>query len=381
MNKKMRELLAKMEQKRLATKEFTDGDNKDLEKAASILDEIDELQKEFDVEKRLFEAEKSENEPNDKTVEDTQKADDTDVDGFAVIAKAATGKRMSEAEKALIVDGEDGENFLIPEDVKLAINELRRQYVSAKDLVTVTKTNTLTGSTNYEAGDVLGLAPLVDGNEIAFGDQPSFRQVKWAVEFFAKMIPVSNILRGAEKAGLMSYLNRWFVKNAIFTENEAIFAGLKAGKDVKAVTGWEALKKSINVDLDPALLIDAVVVTNQTGFAILDEEKDENGRPILQPNPANTTQKLFQGLPVRVFSDAQLANVETKAPIFYGSLKSGIEFIDYQTLQFATSEHYLFNKNQTAIRVIEGFDVIQTDKDAYIYGTFEATPAEVVPAG
>lgn len=377
MNKKMRELFAKIEQKTAAMKGYMEGDNQDLEKAKAVSDEIDKLKSEYDLVAKAFEAEKFLNEPTDDQVEGAKAAKDETVDGFQVIAKQLKKQNLTDKEKALIVGGTSGEDYLIPEDVQLAINELRRQYISAKDLVTVNPVNTLSGSTNWEAGDVVGLTALVDGQPIDASAQPSFTRKPWAVDFFAKIIPVSNILAGAEKASLMSYINRWFLKNAVYTENNAIFTALKAGKVVKAVKGWEALKLSLTVDLDPAILLDAVIVTNQTGFSILDAEKFEDGRPVLQENPANPTQKLFQGLPVKVFSDAQLPNVTGLAPMFYGSLKAGAEFEDYQSLQFATSGDYLFNLNQTAIRVIEGFDVIQTDADAYIYATFEATPAVV----
>lgn len=377
MNKRMREILQQLQQKREAAKGYMEGENKDLDKANAVFDEIDELEKEFDTEKRLFEAEKRQFAPTDEQLEDSQKEKDSKSNGFQVIAKMVNRKRLDDAEKALITGGTDGEDLLVPEDVQLAINELRRQFLSAKDLVTVVPVNTLSGTTNWESDNNGELSPLVDGNEIATAENPKFVQKKWEIDFFAKIIPVSNILAGAERAGLMSYLNRWFVKSAIRTENNAIFAALKDGKTKKAVVGWRALKESITVDLDPAMLSDAVVVTNQNGFAAMDKEEDDFGRPILQQNPANATEKLFQGLPVKVFSNAQLPNVSGKAPIFYGSLKEGVEFEDYQKLQFATSDDFLFNKNQKAIRVIEGFDVIQLDKDAYIYGTFESTPASV----
>ena len=178
----------------------------------------------------------------------------------------------------------------------------------------------------------------------------------------------------------MAYLDRWFVKNAIISENAKIFDTLKAGYNSgtpKAVAGWKAFKKSINVDLDPSCLIDGVIVTNQSGFAALDEEEDKDGKPVLQPNPANPTQKLFQGLPIVVFPDAQLANIDgTHFPVIYGSLKAGATFVEHQSMEFAISEHYLFNKNQNCLRVIEGFDVMSTDTSAYIYGSFSATPAQ-----
>ena len=54
MNKKMRELLNKIAQKRMMAKGFMeDGENKDLEKAKALMDEADELQKEYDYKARF----------------------------------------------------------------------------------------------------------------------------------------------------------------------------------------------------------------------------------------------------------------------------------------------------------------------------------------
>jgi HK97 family phage major capsid protein len=268
-------------------------------------------------------------------------------------------------------------NFLVPEDVRAAINELRKTYVSAKSLVTVETTDALAGSVNYEDGVPTGLTNFDDGEALAEEEGIKFVPKKFSIVHYGKIIPVSRILLGAEKGGLMSYINRFFLRNAILTENAAIFADLKAGYNggtVKAVAGWKALKKSITKDLDPSCLLNGVIITNQSGFAALDEEEDNDGRPVLQANPANPTEKLFQGLPIHVFPDAQLPNIDaTHFPMIYGDTKAGLTFVEHKALEFALSEHANFNKNQNTLRVIEGFDTMSTDTSAYIYGSFSAT--------
>ena len=47
MNKKMRELLAKIENKQNLAKGYMEGENKDIEKAKEILDEIKALKEEY----------------------------------------------------------------------------------------------------------------------------------------------------------------------------------------------------------------------------------------------------------------------------------------------------------------------------------------------
>lgn len=303
--------------------------------------------------------------------------------GIDAMMKMLRGQKLDEAEQALIhkalisgADAVSGENYLIPEDVRTDIRELRKSYVSAKELVNVIPVAGLTGWSNFESGAPSGLVAMDDGDTIATESNPTFVQKRWTIRRYAKLIPISRVLSSLAP-GLMAYLKRWFIRSAVIAENAKIFAVLKKGYNngtPKAVAGWDALKKSITVDLDPSCLIDGVIATNQSGFACLDAEKDGDGHSILQPNPANPTQKLFQGLPIKVYPDAQLANIDaTHFPIFYGATTAGADFLELDGLFFDTSEHFLFDKNQICLRVMEGFDCISTDTSAYIYGSFTAT--------
>lgn len=380
MTKRMREIQVEVKTLQAQAQGYmTEGDGKDLTKAAECLDKIEALQKEFELEERLEKAAKA-GVPDD--AQGVTGTSEKKANGFQLIAKLMHRKPLTDVEKTALVSGtnsENGETYLVPEDVRAEINELRKTYVSARDLVTVETTDALAGSVTYEAGTPAGLSDFDDGDAIEEETGVNFALKKFTIAWKGKLIPVSRILLGAAKASLMNYLNRWFVRNAVISENAKIFATLKAGYNSgtpKAIAGWKALKKSITVDLDPSCLIDGVIATNQSGFACLDAEEDADGRPVLQPNPAHPTEKLFQGLRVKVYPDAQLPNIDgTHFPIIYGATKAGATFVEHQDLEFTLSEHYLFNKNQTCLRVVEGFDVMSTDTEAYIYGSFSATPA------
>lgn len=380
MTKRMREIQVEVKTLQAQAQGYmTEGDGKDLTKAAECLDKIEALQKEFELEERLEKAAKA-GVPDD--AQGVTGTSEKKANGFQLIAKLMHRKPLTDVEKTALVSGtnsENGETYLVPEDVRAEINELRKTYVSARDLVTVETTDALAGSVTYEAGTPAGLSDFDDGDDIEEETGVKFALKKFTIAWKGKLIPVSRILLGAAKASLMNYLNRWFVRNAVISENAKIFATLKAGYNSgtpKAIAGWKALKKSIMVDLDPSCLIDGVIATNQSGFACLDAEEDADGRPVLQPNPAHPTEKLFQGLRVKVYPDAQLPNIDgTHFPIIYGATKAGATFVEHQDLEFTLSEHYLFNKNQTCLRVVEGFDVMSTDTEAYIYGSFSATPA------
>lgn len=376
MNKRMRELQALITQKSAEATSLTEGENKDITKAQAILDEIKELQKELECLADLEKVNKG------KVPADPVPGSEKKANGFNLIAKLLHRKSLDEVEKDALITGTNsanGETYLVPDDVRAEINELRKTYISAKSLVTVETTDSLAGSVTYEAGAPVGLADFDDGDAIDEETGVKFVLKKFTIAWKGKLIPISRVLLGAAKASLMNYLNRWFVRNAVITENKKIFDTLKAGYNSgtpKTVAGWKALKKSITVDLDPSCLINGVIATNQSGFACLDAEEDADGRPVLQPNPANPTEKLFQGLRVEVYPDAQLPNIDsTNFPMIYGDTKAGATFVEHQNLEFSISEHFLFNKNQNCLRVIEGFDVMSTDTSAYIYGSFSATPS------
>ena len=369
MNKKMREILDKINSLTVQAREKQDGG--DTAGAKDILSQINDLKDKYEVEKSLYEVEKAE-------IPDEPQPKETKASGFVAMVKAALKKPLTEAENALISgeSAENGENYLVPEDVSTAINELRKTYVSAKEYTTIIPTKSLTGSFVFEKGDECELTDLEDGTDIPDAEAPSFEQKKWAIKFLGKIIPISRILLGAEKAGLMAYLNRWFIKGAITSENKKIFAALKDKKVAKNYTGLLEMGSSINTDLDPSALIGGVIITNQNGFDVMDKETDKNGRPMLTKDLANPTMKRFKGLPIVVFPTKQLPDAEGGSPVFIGDTKAGVMFIDKNGLEFASSEHVFFKKNQLALRVIEGFDVLQANADAYLYGTIKAAEAE-----
>lgn len=375
MNKRMREIYAKIENLSERANQYLDEGK--TQEAEEIVNQINDLERQYVVAEKLQNNKKAEitEEEIDKSIQDKK------ANGFTVMAKMLKGQKLNDVENAIVIESDNeenpnGTNYLIPEDVNVAIRELKRTYNSAKELVNVVPATTLSGSTNFETEDDGLLDDFEDGEAITESNDPKFVKKPWTIKFKGKLIYISNIVLGNEKAQLMSYINKWFIRKAVRTENKDIFTALKKDKEAVAVKGLDGLKRKINL-LDPALK--QVIVTNTSGFAAMDAEKDINGRGMLQVDPTNASRKMFDSLPIAVFADNELANVaEGKYPVFVGSIKDAIDFMDRESLDFATSEHYAFNKNQTTLRVIEGYDVVETDKDAYEYLSFEEADEKVV---
>lgn len=381
MTKKMRELQDLIVKHNAAAAEYMEGEKPDTEKAAAELDEADRLQKEFDVLERI--------EKNKKASVPAEPAPAA-VNGFGIMAKLLRGQRLTEEELRAVEPDEksaqvlitgtnaaNGENYLCPTDVDLAIHELRKTYVQARDYITVEKTTALTGSINFGTDPSNGLVAFDDGDTLDNNYAPTFTKKTFTIGWYGAYIPVSQILEDAQAANLISFLNRWFVKAAVITENTKIFTVLKAGYNSgtpKAISGIAGLKSSINKDLDPSCQVNGVIITNQDGYDCLDSEVDGNGRPVLQPDVTNPSIKRFKGMPVIAFPTALLANVSSgHFPVIYGDLKAGAIMKIYKNLLIATSAHAAFTKAQTIFRVMEGFDVIAADTSAYIYGSMTAS--------
>ena len=364
MNKELRELYARLEKIQDEAKELLGKEDVGADEITAKTEEIKALKAKISV---LEEMEKEER----KTMVDVVELKNEKIDSVKAFFKALRGERLTDIEAALVTGGTNGENLLIPQDIQTKINELRREYKSARSLLTVYPTTTLTGSLVFEdISTITELVNFTDGLDLPNVAEPKFNQVSYSLKAYGGILPVSNTLLQNENAGLIDYLGRWFGKKATRTENKKIF-DLLATQTPKSLADWKALKKSLNKDIDPALATDIVIVTNQDGFDYLDSALDNTGRPILQPDPTNPTQKTFMGYPVKIFSNAELPTITgttNVAPIFYGALKEAGMFIDRGIYEFSSSKDAGFTKNQTLIRVIEYFDVVLTDASAYVHG-------------
>ena len=304
--------------------------------------------------------------------------------------KKMCGKTLTEAENALLLpttsntNGVNGEGYILPQDIRTIITKKIREYKSFREVLGYMPTTALTGSfpvENFES--VSGLVDFADGTDGTDITDISFTNKSFSLKEKAAFLKLSNTLLALTDNALIEYVAEVFAKKAVVTENTMAIAKLKEGKTKKTLADWGALRKSINTDLDPAVLYGAKIVTNQNGFEYLDSQMDANNRPLLQPNPTDPTKKTFKGYEIVVFSNAMLpstaatSSASEKTPIFYGNLAEAVKFVDLEgKIQFATSKEAGFMSNTTVARLIEFIDVVQCDSSdkCYIYGEIETAP-------
>ena len=383
--KKIEEMKAKLAELKNEAQIFLDEGK--IDEANAKMEEAKKTKQAINIQSQLDEDEQKELE---RKKESTNDKTNENANIIRAMLKKVTGAHLTEAENALLLpttaktEGVNGEKYILPEDVKTIINKKIRQYKSFRDVLGYIPTSALSGSfpvENFET--VSGLVDFADGTDGADTSDISFTNVKFSLKEKAAFIKLSNTLLNLTDNALIEYVSEVFAKKAVITENAMAVSVLSSNKTSKTLADWKALKRSINVDLDPAVLSGCVIVTNQTGFDYLDAALDTNGRPILQSDPTNPTAKMFMGYEVVVFSNTLLPSTPAtsskaeQTPIFYGNLSEAVKFVDLEgNISFATSSEAGFMSNTTIARLIEFIDVVQVDKSdkCYISGILETAP-------
>ncbi|HAN20420.1 MAG: phage capsid protein [Clostridiales bacterium GWF2_36_10] len=271
--------------------------------------------------------------------------------------------------------------LIVPEDIQTAINEYKRELPDLKRLVNVIPVSTDAGSRVYEKiATMTALENITDDTaDIADAGSPQFEAVTYAIKKYAGWIPVPNDLLNDSDQNIAAYLAKWIARKSVVTGNTLIIAILKALTPV-TFANYRAIKKALNVTLDPMIAVGAGILTNQDGFQYLDTLEDGTGKPILQVDVTQPTRKLFAGKPVEVISNTVLATEGTTtklAPIFVGNIKELVTFFERQGYQIASTNvgGTAFRKDRTEFRVIEREDVKAVDTAAVIYGKIDVTTA------
>lgn len=369
MNKKMRELLTKIEAKTLEAKEARDKG--ETGKAVTILDDIDALKREYDVEKRLMDEEK----PEQTEVEKATKAES--VKSFATAARSGF-KSMNEG------SGPAG-GYTVPDDIETTINHYRENNDSLQALITVTSVNTDSGARTFRARSAqTGFSDVAEGGTIGAKDTPTFTRLEYTVAKKAGYYPVTNELLEDSDQNIVNELTQWIGNESRVTRNKLIMAAINTISSTALDAGADGLKKALNVLLKPYFRNAAVIVTNQDGLNYLDTLKDDGGSYLLKPEIADATQYRFGGFQVKVFDNDTLpSNVAVSGkrgiPFIIGDLKEAIVMFERKGINIKSSDvaGNAFLTDTTYFRAIEREVVKVRDSAAVINGVMTINDSTV----
>lgn len=434
MNKKMREILASIEEKTKEARDLMDGETKDVDKAAEILDEVAELKKEYETEERLYEIEKADNAPKEEEMKKVEEIDSIVKFGRAAKAGFKTNAYDGTMNETVNADG----GYTVPEDIVTKVEELREAQFSFLDLVRRINVKTASGARTFKKrAQMTGFNVVGEAGQIGATQAPEFDRITYAIKKYAGYLPVTNELRYDSDANIAGIIMEWLADESRATANKLILAAITGAAAATDFSNLDGLKEALNVTLGSAFKATSVIVTNDDGLQYLDTLKDDNGRYLLNPVPNEPKKvQLSVGasmIPVYVCPNAIMASTPTytastdtsvqsgktyytrsgsgtaespyvytavasptgnpstssyyemdaypQIPFIVGDLNEGIVYFDRQQISIMESSiasigsFNAFEQDLTVYRAIEREDVVVRDAAAFVAGYIQPTVA------
>lgn len=380
MNKKLLELLDKINNKKVEVRSLVDQGK--IEEAKAAKNELKKLQDEFDILKDIDDTAVTNLENNtNKGVNLNQKKDS--VKEFADAARKGFRNSMNEGTAA------DG-GYTVPEDIQTRINERRAAKFSLVDLADVEVVTTNKGSRTYKKrAQQTGFTKVGEGAKIPAGNTPQFERVGYEIEKYTGYYPVTNELLEDSDANIADALIIWIGDESRVTRNRIIRDVIKE-KEETAIASLDDIKKILNVTLGQAFKPTSKVITNDDGLQWLDTLKNDKGEYLLQPSPSNPMDSVLCAgatrVPVKVIPNGDMpSDTATKGnrkiPMIIGDLKEGIKFWDRKKTTLTTSNTAVagtlnaFEEDLTIFRAIEREDCKTKDDAAFVNGVLTITEA------
>lgn len=380
MNKKLLELLDKINNKKVEVRSLVDQGK--IEEAKAAKNELKKLQDEFDILKDIDDTAVTNLENNtNKGVNLNQKKDS--VKEFADAARKGFRNSMNEGTAA------DG-GYTVPEDIQTRINERRTAKTSLIDLVDVENVTTNKGSRTFKKRtQQTGFTKIGEGGKLSAGSTPQFERMSYEIAKYAGYFPVTNELLEDSDANITDTLVTWIGDESRVTRNKIIL-GVIDQKAKTTIKSLDDIKEALNVTLGQAFKQTSCIVTNDDGLQWLDTLKNDRGEYLLQPSPADPMKMVLCAgattVPVKVIPNDDMPSDTTtkgttKIPVIIGDLKEGIKFFDRKRLTLVTSniavagELNAFEEDLTLFRAIEREDCKTKDDAAFVNGVLTITEA------
>lgn len=374
MNKKLLELLDSINRKKQEVKDLVTAG--DLENAKKAKEELKNLQEQFDLLKDIEDDDITNAANKVKTGTVVPVQDKNPEKEFADAARRGFRNSMNEG-----TPSEGG--YTVPEDIQTRINTYREAKASLIDLVDVENVTTNKGSRTFKKrSQQTGFQKVGEGGKIQGKNTPQFERIDYEIEKYAGYFPTTNELLEDSDANITGTLVSWIGDESRVTRNKIIL-GVINEKEKTELNGLDDIKKALNVTLGQAFKPTSRIVTNDDGLQYLDTLKDNEGKYLLQPNPAQPMQMVLCAgatrISVFVIPNADLpSDTETagtrKIPMIIGDLKEGIKFFDRKQLTIMTSniasagDLNAFEEDLTLFRAIEREDCKMKDSQAFVNG-------------
>lgn len=283
------------------------------------------------------------------------------------------GKVFNQVDSSMDGSGSDA-GLTIPQDIQTAIHTLVRQYDSLQDYVNVESVGTATGSRVYEKwADITPLTELDDeGTKLADNDDPKLSVIKFTIKRYGGINTATNSLLKDTAENILAWLTSWIAKKVVVTRNTKILEVMGKLPKKPNITKWDDII-DLESSVDPAIKKTSIFMTNTAGFTALRKVKDAMGRYLMTPDVHNPEVYTIDGYRVVEISDKWLADNAGAHPLYFGDLKQAITLFDREAMSLLSTNigGGAFETDSTKVRVIDRFDVVATDQEAFVPGSFK----------
>lgn len=268
----------------------------------------------------------------------------------------------------------DQAGLTIPADIQTTIHTLVRQYDALEQYVNHESVTTPSGSRVYEKwSDITPLANLDDESAtIGDNDDPKLMVIKYLIKRYAGITTVTNTLLKDTAENILAWLSTWIARKVVVTRNKAIIDVMSKAPKKTTLAKFDDIVTMINTSVDPAIKTTSFLMTNTAGLNVLSQVKDAMGRYLLQPDPKQPDQYLLKGKRIIEVADRWLPDTGNAHPLYYGDLKQAVTLFDRENMSLLATNigAGAFEKDLYKIRVIDRFDVVSTDSEAWVVGSF-----------
>lgn len=396
MNKKMRELLAKINTKKEEVRNLVDEGK--IEEAKAAKKELQDLQDSFnllkDIDDDAFENASA------AILEGSGTLLVTATEEQAVNAAEAAEKEFANAFRERFPKNDMSEGALadggytVPEAIETRIRTRRDAKMSLRQEVEVVPVTTKSGQRTYKKrAQQTGFTKVGEGSSIGKKATLQFERMSWEIEKYAGYFPVTNELLEDSDANITQVLVDWIGDESRITDNSLITAAIKAKFTTPTeLTDLDGIKKAITVKLGQAFKGTSKVYTNDDGLQWLDTLKDENKRYMLTTSPTDPMQLTLTAgatsikvvvLPNDEFPSDTATAGKRKIPMWIGDMKELVALFDRKktTLKWTDTavagDLNAFEQDMTLVRAILREDVEIKDEKAFVRGQVTINDAEV----
>lgn len=272
-------------------------------------------------------------------------------------------------------EGAGHAGLTIPEDVQTTIRTLVRQYDSLQEYVNVEHVSTSKGSRVYEKwSDITALAEIdEEGAKIGDNTDPQLTTIKYLIKRYAGITTVTNSLLKDTAENIIAWLSGWIAKKVVVTRNTKIIAAIEKLPTKPTLAKWDDII-DLESKVDPAIKPTSMFLTNTSGFTALKKVKNAMGDYLMQRDVKSPTGYVIDGYPVKEVADRWLPNKATARPLYFGDLKQAVTLFDRENMSLLATNigAGAFETDTTKIRVIDRFDVVTVDGEAFVPASFTA---------